>query len=77
MTVIAKLACPPAFKHTEIHSVEGVLESIKTKECFVQPLILLLLAIVVIVCVFGYNAYRTNVKKRALEKRRNIFRDRV
>ncbi len=42
-----------------------------------QPLILLLLAIVVVVCVFSYSAYRTNAKKRAWEKRRNIFRDRV
>ncbi|GAC1660394.1 MAG: hypothetical protein PVS3B3_30450 [Ktedonobacteraceae bacterium] len=42
-----------------------------------QPLMLLLFAIVVVVCVFGYNAYRTNAKKRAWEKRRNIFRDRV
>ncbi len=41
------------------------------------PFILLLLAIVVIVCVFGYPMYRTNIEKRAREKKRNQFHDRI
>ena len=79
MIVIAKPSCLSAFSTHQIDAtkVKGVLESIITKECSMQPLVLLLLAIVVVVCVFGYNAYRASAKKRAWEKRRNIFRDRV
>ncbi len=40
-------------------------------------LILLLLAIVVIACIFGYPMYRNNAEKKAREKKRNQFHDRI
>ncbi|HVB24566.1 MAG TPA: hypothetical protein VNG51_21700 [Ktedonobacteraceae bacterium] len=42
-----------------------------------SPLILVLLAIVIVVCVFGYPMYRNNADKRAREKKRNQFHDRI
>jgi hypothetical protein len=42
-----------------------------------QQLIFLLLAVVIIACVFGYPAYRNNAQKRAREKKRNQFHDRL
>ena len=42
-----------------------------------QPIFLLLLAIIIVVCVFAYMTYRANAEKQAKEKKRNIFRDRV
>ena len=42
-----------------------------------SPLILVLLAIVIIVCIFGYPIYRSNADRRAQEKKRNQFHDRI
>jgi len=41
------------------------------------PLIVLLLAIVIIVCICGYPMYRNNADRRAREKKRNQFHDRI
>jgi hypothetical protein len=41
------------------------------------PFILLLLFLVIFVCAFGYMTYRHEVEKRAWEKKRNQFNDRV
>jgi cell division protein FtsL len=41
------------------------------------PFILILLLIVVFVCAFGYMTIRHEIEKRAWEKRRNEFHDRV
>lgn len=42
-----------------------------------SPLILVLLAIVIVVCVAGYPMYRNNADRRAREKKRNQFHDRI
>jgi preprotein translocase subunit YajC len=42
-----------------------------------QLFILALLILVLIGAAFGYMAYRSNAEKRAQEKRRNQFHDRV
>jgi len=42
-----------------------------------SPFILVLLAIVIVVCVFGYPMYRNNADRRAHEKKRNQFHDRI
>ena len=42
-----------------------------------QQLILLVLAVVIVACVIGYPAYRTNAQKKAREKKRNQFNDRI
>jgi hypothetical protein len=39
--------------------------------------ILLLLLLVIVVCAFGYMRYRTGAEKRAKEKRRNQYHDRI
>jgi preprotein translocase subunit YajC len=42
-----------------------------------QSLIIPLLLLVIIVAIFGYMAYRSSAEKRARERRRNQFHDRV
>lgn len=42
-----------------------------------QPIVLLLLILVIFVSAFGYMVYRRNSEKRAREKIRKQFHDRV
>lgn len=42
-----------------------------------QPFILVLLVLVIVACAFSYMTYRTNAQKRAKEKKRNQYHDRV
>lgn len=37
----------------------------------------LIFALIIAVCVFGYMTYRSNAEKRAREKKRNQYNDRV
>src|SRR5947209_14988809 len=48
-----------------------------TKESIMQALIFLLLVLVIFACAFGYMTYRQNAERRAREKRRNQYHDRV
>ena len=41
------------------------------------PYILLLLMLVLVACAFGYTRYRTGADKRAREKKRNQYNDRI
>ena len=49
------------------------------RDSVVTPFLLLLIVVVMCfcACIFGYNLYRSNAEKRAREKRRNMFNDRV
>jgi hypothetical protein len=42
-----------------------------------SPFILLVFVLVIAACVYGYMTYRTNVERRAREKKRNQYHDRV
>jgi hypothetical protein len=42
-----------------------------------SPFILLLLIVLIFAVAFGYMLYRDYARKRAIEKRRNQFHDRV
>ncbi len=39
--------------------------------------VILLLLLVFVVCAFGYMRYRTGAEKRAREKKRNQYNDRI
>jgi hypothetical protein len=50
------------------------------KDINMPPFIILLLALVILACAFGYMTFRYEAEKRAeaaMEKRRNQFNDRV
>jgi len=49
----------------------------KTKDSIMPPFILVFLILVIFVCAFGYMTYRFEAEKRAWEKKRNQFNDRV
>ena len=49
----------------------------KTKDIKMPPFLLVLLLLVIFVCAFGYMTYRHEAEKRAWEKKRNQFNDRV
>jgi cell division protein FtsL len=42
-----------------------------------QTFLLLLLVLVIFVCAFGYMTYHHEAQKRATEKKRNQYHDRV
>jgi hypothetical protein len=42
-----------------------------------QSLILIFLVLVIFMCAFGYMTFRHEVERRAAEKRRNQYHDRV
>ncbi len=42
-----------------------------------QQFVLLFLVLVIVACVYGYMTYRTNAERRAREKKRNQYHDRV
>jgi hypothetical protein len=41
------------------------------------PIILLILSLVIFACAFGYMTFRREADKRAIEKKRNRYNDRV
>jgi hypothetical protein len=47
------------------------------KDYCMSPFLLLVVFIVIGACIYGYRVYRTNIQKRAREKKRNQFNDRV
>jgi hypothetical protein len=50
------------------------------KDIIMPPFILLVLALVILACAFGYMTFRYEAERRAeaaMEKRRNQFHDRV
>jgi len=49
----------------------------KTKDSIMPPFILVFLILVIFVCAFGYMTYRFEAEKRAWEKKRNQFNDRI
>lgn len=42
-----------------------------------QTFLFLFIVVVIVLCYFGYMAYRQNAERRAREKRRNQYHDRV
>jgi hypothetical protein len=49
----------------------------KIKDSIMPPFVLVFLILVIFVCAFGYMTYRYEAEKRAWEKQRNHFNDRV
>jgi hypothetical protein len=49
----------------------------KIKDSIMPPFVLVFLLLVIFVCAFGYMTYRYEAEKRAWEKQRNHFNDRV
>jgi hypothetical protein len=49
----------------------------KAKENTMSPFILLVVVLVIGACVYGYMTFRTNAERRAREKKRNQYHDRV
>jgi len=47
------------------------------KDIIMSPFILLVFVLVIGACVYGYMTYRTNLERRAREKKRNQYHDRV
>jgi len=62
--------------HNGMPGLPSGLEGGKIKESTMQMFILLFLVLVVVAYV-GYTTYRSNAERRAIEKKRNQYHDRV
>ena len=54
-----------------------VCSTYNSKDITMSQLLFLLLVLVLCGCIWGYMTYRTNAERRAKEKRRNQYHDRV
>lgn len=49
----------------------------REKDIVMSPFVLVLLALVIVACVFGYTVYHRGAEQRAKEKKRNQYHDRI
>ncbi len=57
-----------------LRSTSGIQQKRNT---MMSPFILLFLVLAIFVCAFGYMTYRHEAERRAREKRRNQYHDRI